>query len=132
MRTDGTPEVPAQTNTRTVSMGDVTRNPDTQAPAPPPSLTKPGVQLPDAARNTAGEMKPVQFPKQKPDDHPDAAAARRADQARAAEAAQQNAENEKKKASDRYSPQQPPAAQGSTPWQPSQTAPQPSGSPQPQ
>ncbi|WP_109484461.1 hypothetical protein [Occallatibacter savannae] len=88
MRSDGTPAVTvAQEKTRTVQVGDVTRDPDKQAPAPPPTLVNPGEQLPDAARNPAGQMKPVQFPKQKADDYPDVAAARRADQAKAAEAA---------------------------------------------
>ena len=93
MRTDGTPTIAAaEQRTRTVQMGDVQRDPDRQAPAPPPTLTAPGEQVPDAARNPAGQMKPVQFPKQKPDDYPDVAAARRADQAKAAE----DAETEKK------------------------------------
>lgn len=86
MRSDGTPAVVvAQEKTRTVQMGDVTRDPDKQAPAPPPTLVNPGEQLPDAAKNPAGQMRPVQFPKQKPDDYPDVAAARRADQQKAAE-----------------------------------------------
>jgi hypothetical protein len=88
MRTDGTAVVATaeQQRTRTVQMGDVDRDPDKQAPAPPPTLTAPGEQLPDTAKNPAGQMKPVQFPKQKPDDYPDVAAARRAEQAKAAEA----------------------------------------------
>jgi hypothetical protein len=73
MRTDGTPLSPDQ-STRTVAMGDVVRNPDTQAPDAPPSLRKDGESLPqdDPQMKTAGEMKPVQFPQQKPDDYPDA------------------------------------------------------------
>ena len=72
MRTDGTPLAPA-TNTKTVAMGDVVRNPDTQAPAAPPSLRNPGEPLPqDQGQKSVGAMKPVQFPKQKPDDYPDA------------------------------------------------------------
>jgi hypothetical protein len=73
MRTDGTPLAPDRT--RTVALGDVTRNPDTQAPAPPPTLRKEGEQqLPqdDSLHQGGGEMKPVQFPQQKPDDYPDA------------------------------------------------------------
>ena len=87
MRTDGTPVVATaeQRQTRTVKMGDVEKDPNRQAPAPPPTLTAPGEQLPDTAKNAAGQMKPVQFPTQKPDDYPDVAAARRADQAKAAE-----------------------------------------------
>ncbi len=88
MRTDGSPLVADQA-VRTVKMGDVERDPNKEAPAPPPTLTAPGEKLPENAQQGQGEMKPVQFPKQKPDDYPDAAAARRADQQRAAEAAQQ-------------------------------------------
>jgi hypothetical protein len=72
MRTDGTPLNP-ETPTKTVAMGDVVRDPDTQAPAAPPSLRNPGEELPaDKQPNAPGAMKPVQFPKQKPDDYPDA------------------------------------------------------------
>jgi len=76
MRTDGTPLAP-DNHTRTIAMGDNQRNPDTQAPAPPPSLRQPGDPTPSAAPTAAdargvGEMKPVEFPKQKPDDYPDA------------------------------------------------------------
>lgn len=73
MRTDGSPVAP-ENNTRTVAMGDVVRNPDSQAPAPPPTLRKEGETLPaDDPRNlSTGTMKPVQFPTQKPDDYPDA------------------------------------------------------------
>ena len=89
MRTDGTPTIAKaeQQKTRTVQMGDVEKDPNREAPAPPPTLTAPGEQLPDSAKNAAGQMKPVQFPKQKPDDYPDVAAARRADQAKAGDAA---------------------------------------------
>lgn len=73
MRTDGTPVAPPPSTTKTVAMGDVVRNPDTQAPAAPPSLRNPGEQLPqDQGQKSVGTMKPVQFPKQKPDDYPDA------------------------------------------------------------
>ena len=74
MRTDGTPLMPPTTTTRTVAMGDSQpRDPNTQAPAPPPSLRKDGESLPqDQQPNAPGAMKPVQFPKQKPDDYPDA------------------------------------------------------------
>jgi hypothetical protein len=76
MRTDGTPLEAAAPNTHTVQMGDVERNPDTQAPAAPPSLRKPGETLP--AQNipggdpNVGVMKPVQFPKPKPAPQPGA------------------------------------------------------------
>ena len=75
MRTDGSPLMPASNNTKTVALGDVVRNPDTQAPAPSPSLRNPGEQLPQdqgQGKGSVGTMKPVQFPKQKPDDYPDA------------------------------------------------------------
>jgi hypothetical protein len=74
MRTDGTPLAAGDAaGTHTVRMGDVQKNPDSQAPAPPPTLRKPGETLPDVNGNKGGEMKPVQFPKQKPDDQPTAA-----------------------------------------------------------
>ena len=73
MRTDGTPLMPPGTTTKTVAMGDAERNPDTQAPAAPPSLRNPGESLPqDTQQGAPGAMRPVQFPKQKPDDYPDA------------------------------------------------------------
>ena len=72
MRTDGTPLAPS-TTTRTVAMGDVQRNPDTQAPEAPPSLRNPGEALPqDSQKASEGAMRPVQFPKQKPEEYPDA------------------------------------------------------------
>jgi hypothetical protein len=73
MRTDGTSLSP-EAQPRTVALGDVVRNPDTQASAPPPSLRKDGENLPqdDPHNQGNGTMKPVQFPTQKPDDYPDA------------------------------------------------------------
>ncbi len=71
MRTDGTPLTPGDAQgTHTVQMGDVVRNPDTQAPAAPPTLRDPGETLPtdNSKDSRVGVMKPVQFPKQKPDD----------------------------------------------------------------
>jgi len=72
MRTDGTPlEAP---NTKTIAMGDVERNPDTQAPAPAPSLRKPGETLPsdNQGKNDpsgrVGVMRPVEFPKSTQED----------------------------------------------------------------
>jgi len=71
MRTDGTPLTPGDdSKTHTVQMGDVEKNPDTQAPAAPPSLRNPGEQVPADKGGRVGEMKPVQFPKPKPDDQP--------------------------------------------------------------
>jgi hypothetical protein len=72
MRTDGTPIVTDQPHTRTVAMGDTHPDPDKQAPAPPPTLVAPGEKADIPQQAGAGPMKPVQFPKQKPDDYPDA------------------------------------------------------------
>ena len=69
MRTDGTPITP--TRTRTVAMGDTTYDPDTQAAPGPPTLKRPGDaptdQMPGSPAGE-GEMGPVQFPQQKPND----------------------------------------------------------------
>ena len=73
MRTDGTPVVASENNgTHTVEMGDVHRNPDTQSADAPPSLREPGEKLPtdNDKDSRVGVMKPVQFPKQAPDDAP--------------------------------------------------------------
>ena len=71
MRTDGTPLEPnGGPGTRTAKAGDVERNPDTQAPAAPPSIRNPGEKLPNDAN--VGVMKPVQFPTKKPDPQPGA------------------------------------------------------------
>ena len=72
MRTDGSPVAPAADHTRTVAMGDAGYDPDKQAAPAPPTLRKEGETLPQATTVTQGEMKPVEFPKQKPDDYPDA------------------------------------------------------------
>jgi hypothetical protein len=72
LRTDGTPlEAGGEANTRVAKVGDVERDPDTQAPAPPPSLRNPGEKLP-ADNQETGVMKPVQPPKQRPEPLPDA------------------------------------------------------------
>jgi hypothetical protein len=134
MRTDGSPLIASDASrSRTVKMGDVQRDPDTQAPAPPPTLTAPGEKLPDQAnQNGPGAMRPVQFPTQKPDDYPDVEAARRADQARQAEEAEkakdatQNAQPDTSKAkpSDGSTGTQHPAgSQGSSSSQPSTNPP---------
>ncbi len=73
MRTDGTPLMPPETaDKHTIELGDVHRDADTQAPAPPPSLRNDGEKLPsdDDKSSRVGIMKPVQFPKQEPDDTP--------------------------------------------------------------
>jgi len=71
MRTDGTPLETAKNDTHTLKEGDVQRDPNTQAPAAPPSLRKPGETLPANTTIGDGPMRPVQFPKQKPDDGTD-------------------------------------------------------------
>ena len=68
MRTDGTPLTP-DSSTRTAKVGDVERDPDTQAPATPPTLRNPGEKLPTDNERT-GVMRPVHFPDQKPDSPP--------------------------------------------------------------
>jgi hypothetical protein len=71
MRTDGTPIETAAPTTRTVAAGDTAqRNPDTQAPAAPPSLRIPGEKLP--TDDKTGTMKPVRFPTAKPTPQPGA------------------------------------------------------------
>jgi len=74
MRTDGTPLSPETADAHTVRLGDVQRDPDKQAPAAPPSLRKEGETIPsnDSKDSRVGVMKPVQFPKQQPDDEPNA------------------------------------------------------------
>lgn len=73
MRTDGTPLTP-EAEKHTARIGDVQRDPDTQAPEAPPSLRNPGEAVPgqNGKDTRAGVMKPVQFPKQEPDDEPNA------------------------------------------------------------
>jgi hypothetical protein len=70
--TDGRPVLAeaGQKDTKTVQLGDVHRNPDTQAPVAPPTLRGPGEKLPqddpnqrDPAMGREGPMKPVIFPK---------------------------------------------------------------------
>jgi hypothetical protein len=74
MRTDGSPLEASNSNVHTVKEGDSgERNPDTQAPAPAPSLRQPGEKLPqdndkDTQNGRVGVMRPVQFPQQKDDD----------------------------------------------------------------
>jgi hypothetical protein len=71
MRTDGTPLAMAPEPKEAVQLGDVERNPDTQAPAPPPTLSKPNEKMP-GSDNSVGTMRPVIFPKQKPTPQPGA------------------------------------------------------------
>jgi hypothetical protein len=75
MRTDGTPAIPGEKpRVRTVAEGDdAERDPDTQAPAAPPSLRKPGESLPStpSGDDRVGTMRPVQMPKPRPETQPD-------------------------------------------------------------
>ena len=76
MRTDGSPIITAENHVHIEKEGDVQRDPDRQAPAPPPSLRQPGDAPPQNQQSSkdsrVGVMKPVQFPKQKqPGDNPD-------------------------------------------------------------
>ena len=71
MRTDGTPL--EADSTRVAKVGDVERDPNKEAPAAPPTLRNPGETLPsDDPKNREGAMRPVQFPKPKPDSQPGA------------------------------------------------------------
>lgn len=64
MQADGT-QLTANSNVRMVREGDVQRDPNREAPAPPPTLRNPGEQLPTDHTDT-GVMKPVHFPASKP------------------------------------------------------------------
>jgi hypothetical protein len=67
MRTDGSPlALGAGLDHHGTSVGDVARDPDTQAPAPPPTLIGSG-EAPTPSNGRDGVMKPVIFPKAHPD-----------------------------------------------------------------
>jgi hypothetical protein len=80
LRTDGTSVITPTDHTHISKVGDVQHDPNKEAPTAPPSLRAPGEQLPtdDAKANQSGGqknvgvMKPVQFPKKKPDTQPGA------------------------------------------------------------
>jgi hypothetical protein len=80
LRTDGTPVEVAKNHTHIEKEGDVQRDPDKEAPAPPPTLRNPGETLPTDAQNdknaggqkNVGIMRPVQAPVKKPEYQPDA------------------------------------------------------------
>jgi hypothetical protein len=67
----GNPQLAQQSKVRIVGEGDNQIDPDKQAPAPPPSLRKPGENLPTDTQTT-GVMRPVQMPKPHTDDTPGA------------------------------------------------------------
>jgi hypothetical protein len=74
LRPNGAPVITAENKVKIVKEGDVQRDPNREAPAPPPTLRKEGEQLPSEQQDTrvpAGQrdrdkMRPVQMPKPKP------------------------------------------------------------------
>ena len=60
MEAHGTPLIAS--NVQIIKEGDVQRNPETQEPAPPPSLLSKGEKLPKSAQNGDGTWGPVYFP----------------------------------------------------------------------
>jgi len=143
MTTDGKPVVAEVT--RSVQMGDVHRDPNTQAPAAPPTLRAPGEKLPDdqdsntpGTMNREGAMKPVIFPKDTTNDpartvdaHPDATKAAKAK----ADADKADAVKKDGSAKDSDSAKPAPDGSGSKPAPtqsaPSQTAPSQPSTPPP-
>ncbi len=81
MRSNGAPVITAENNVKIVKEGDVQRDPNKVAPAPPPTLRKDGEQLPSdqqdsrvpAGQRNRDKMGPVQMPKPhaQPGDNPD-------------------------------------------------------------
>lgn len=61
-----------QADVHVIHEGDVQRDPDRQAPAPPPTLRNPGETTSTDSNQSVGVMKPVHFPKQQPDNSPNA------------------------------------------------------------
>jgi len=130
MMASGAP-IPPPNHTRTVAMGDTHPNPDTQAPDAPPSLRTAGENLPqDDPRSLApASMHPVEFPKQKPDDYPDATNLPRTpqpDDSANPDAAKKPADSQKPDQSQPDKPAQQKPADG----QPDQTTPAQQPSPQ--
>jgi hypothetical protein len=74
LRPNGTPVITAENKVKIVKEGDVQRDPNREAPAPPPTLRKEGEQLPSeqqdskvpAGQRDRDKMRPVQMPKPKP------------------------------------------------------------------
>jgi len=72
LRPNGAPVITAENHVKIVKEGDVQRDPNKEAPAPPPSLRKEGEQLPSeqqqdsrvpAGQRDRDKMRPVQMPK---------------------------------------------------------------------
>lgn len=119
----GQPTVEQAENVHVIQEGDAVRDPNRQAPAPPPSLRNPGETLPtDNSKNTDGVMKPVQFPKQQPDDHPDAGRARQ-QQGTAQTASTTGQPGQTAPASTPAQPATSPTGSAQTPQQPAQAQP---------
>ncbi len=66
LMSSGSTIMTAESNTHIIREGDVQRDPNKEAPAPPPTLRNPGEKLPsdDSKSSRVGVMKPVQFPKE--------------------------------------------------------------------
>jgi hypothetical protein len=73
LRPNGAPVITAENKVKIVKEGDVQRDPNREAPAPPPTLRKDGEQLPSeqqdakvpAGQRDRDKMRPVQMPKPK-------------------------------------------------------------------
>jgi hypothetical protein len=138
MMTDGRPVMAqaASHDQRKVQLGDAHRDPDTQAPAAPPTLRAPGEKLPiddsaatgqNATVNREGPMKPVVFPKDTSNDPartvpahskptaPDANAGNTADPATADDADKAKPDTDKSKAKPDTAPQQAPSTPAAPP-----------------
>ena len=137
MMTDGRPVLAEATqhDPRRIELGDTHRDPDTQAPAAPPSLRAPGEKLPidnttagssaDPTQNREGPMKPVVFPKDTSNDpartvpaHPKPAAPPApADASKTSDstAPSKSDDSDKSKAKPDAAPQEPPSAPASSP-----------------
>jgi hypothetical protein len=72
LQADGRQPVQEAKNIHVVKQGDVQRDPNREAPAPPPTLAGPGETLPDGAGGPGTQMKPVHFPAKKPAAQPGA------------------------------------------------------------
>jgi hypothetical protein len=135
MVANGTPEL-AQSNVRIIKEGDVERDPNKEAPAPPPSLRMPGETLPTEDQST-GVMRPVQMPKPHPDEMPGANPDEQSSAPPASAQPSQKSNGQPSSPSGAAQPSprnsQPPPTSGSQPQSaPANTAPAANGSQQPQ